>query len=158
MKNMTRMEAAIARAEEKLAEAREASARTDQAIARAQEAIDRFWANQEDRFWANQEKADAPAATLESGAEESPGNAGKSCSCRDSGSRQEIDFYRADALESRAGAFKGIDPDLLVDLVSDLLLLAGRMNEQIQAIQAIEHRSRRTRRRKRPPRPPVMVW
>lgn len=145
-KNMTKIEAALARAEKALAEAREASARTDQAIDRAQEAIDRFWANQEKalaRMRGKEEKTEAKAAD----------SASCECSCRDSGSRQEIDFYRADALKSRAGAF--IDPDLLMEIVSDLLLLAGRMNEQIQAI---ERRSRRTRRRKRPPRPPVMVW
>ena len=118
-RNMTKSEAALARAEKALAEAREASARTDQAIDRAQEAIDRFWANQEKalaRMRGKEKKTEAEAAD----------NASCECSCKDSGSP--------------------IDPELLMELVADLILLAGRMDEQIQAIERRTRRQKRTRR------------
>lgn len=119
-RNMTRMEAAIARAEEKLAEAREASARTDQAIDRAQEAINKFWERQEAalaRMRGEEKKCEAKAAD----------NASCKCSCRD---------------------FE-IDPELLMELVADLILLAGRMDEQLQAIEKRTRPQKRARRQSR---------
>lgn len=116
-RNMTKIEAALARAEKALAEAREASARTDQAIDRAQEAINKFWERQEAALarMRGEKKAEQQAEEKEAD------SASCECSC------------------------SPIDPDLLMDLVADLILLAGRMDEQLQAIEKRTRRQRRTR-------------
>lgn len=134
-RNMTKSEAALARAEKALAEAREASARTEQAIDRAQEAIDRFWANQEKALARMRGEKKAEQAE-----EKAADSASCECSCKDSVSRQETGFCRAHAM--RTGQ---IDPDLLIDLVAALILLAGKMDEQLQAIEKRTRRQRRTR-------------
>ena len=133
----------LVRVDEALLKAREASVRTDQAIDRAQDAIDRFWEQQEAALarMRGEEKKRAE--------EKKADNAPCKCSCKDSGNRQEMDFCRTHALKSRAGApgMTGqIDPELLMELVADLILLAGRMDEQIRAI---EKRTRRQQRRRR---------
>lgn len=118
-RNMTKIEKMLVRVDEALLKAREASVRTDQAIDRAQDAIDRFWEQQEAalaRMRGKEKKTEAAAAD----------NASCECSCKDSGSP--------------------IDPELLMELVADLILLAGRMDEQLQAIERRTRRQKRTRR------------